>query len=204
MSAPIEHVTSADGTTIAFRRIGHGPPVVVLHGALGTSLSWLAVAQRLADRFQFLLVDRRGRGGSDDGTAPHTLDKEVDDARAVLALAGPRTSVIGHSFGGAVALELARTAPPSAIRRLILYEPGVSRVVGYAKVALEGKEGRSVHVSTRLKSWCPRFESGSRHPSTKAAYLSDSPVSGTQGTNHSNRRRKDDARRNAIDEHRRM
>jgi len=32
MSAPIERVTSADGTMIAFRRIGHGPPVVVVHG----------------------------------------------------------------------------------------------------------------------------------------------------------------------------
>ena len=126
MSGPTEHVTSADATRIAVRRIGDGPPVLVLHGALGTSLSWLAVAQRLADRFQFLLVDRRGRGGSDHGAPPHTLGKEVDDARAVLALAGPRAAVIGHSFGGAVALELARETPAGAIRRLVLYEPGVN------------------------------------------------------------------------------
>ena len=126
MNATIEHVTSADGTRIAFRRIGTGPRIVVLHGALGTSLSWLAVAQRLAHRFEFFLVDRRGRGGSADGTPPHTLGKEVDDARAILSIAGPGASVIGHSFGGAVALELARHAPPGAIRRLVLYEPGVN------------------------------------------------------------------------------
>lgn len=126
MNGSIEHITSADGTRIAYRRLGKGPRILVLHGALGTSLSWLAVALRLADRFEFFLVDRRGRGGSDDGTPPHSLAKELDDARAVLAVAGPDTSVLGHSFGGAVALELARHAPSGAIRRLVLYEPGVS------------------------------------------------------------------------------
>jgi pimeloyl-ACP methyl ester carboxylesterase len=60
MTQTLEHVVSQDGTAIAFRRVGTGPPVVVMRGALGTSLSWLAVAERLADRFEFLLVDRRG------------------------------------------------------------------------------------------------------------------------------------------------
>jgi pimeloyl-ACP methyl ester carboxylesterase len=59
-AADIERVRSADGTQIAYRKVGAGPPVVVLHGALASSLSWLAVAQRLADRFMFLLADRRG------------------------------------------------------------------------------------------------------------------------------------------------
>jgi pimeloyl-ACP methyl ester carboxylesterase len=118
----VTRVVSGDGTPIAIRRVGTGPPVVVLHGALGTSLSWHAVAERLADRFEFLLVDRRGRGASGHGTAPHSLAREVEDARAVLAAAGPGAALVGHSFGGAVALEAARLEAP---RRLVVYEPGV-------------------------------------------------------------------------------
>lgn len=68
-----EFVTSRDGTRIAYRRVGGGPPVVALHGALGSWRSWLAVAERLAARFQFVLVDRRGRGDSEEGASPHTL-----------------------------------------------------------------------------------------------------------------------------------
>jgi pimeloyl-ACP methyl ester carboxylesterase len=124
-----QFVTSRDGTRIGYRRLGAGPPVVVLHGALGSWQSWLAVAERLADRLEFLLVDRRGRGASGAGTPPHSLAAEVDDARAVLAAAGEGAAVVGHSFGGAVALELARTARPDQITRLVLYEPGV-RVSG--------------------------------------------------------------------------
>jgi pimeloyl-ACP methyl ester carboxylesterase len=85
-AADIERVRSADGTEIAYRRVGAGPPVVVMHGALASSLSWLAVAQRLADRFMFLLADRRGRGASGDGTARHALGRAVEDAQALLAV----------------------------------------------------------------------------------------------------------------------
>jgi pimeloyl-ACP methyl ester carboxylesterase len=118
-------VASRDGTTIGYRRLGAGPPVVAIHGGLGTAASWRAVAERLADRFEFFLVDRRGRGTSGAGTQPHSLGHEVDDARAVLAAAGPGAVVIGHSYGGAVALEAARVADRAEISRLVLYEPGV-------------------------------------------------------------------------------
>ena len=126
MTPPIEHVTSRDGTKIAYRRIGSGPAVVVLHGALATSLSWLAVAQRLADRFEFFLIDRRGREGSEYGAPPHSLMREVDDGRALLEVAGPGAALIGHSYGGAVALELARRVAPGEIGHLVVYEPGVN------------------------------------------------------------------------------
>lgn len=119
--APPEHVASPDGTRIAFRRVGSGPRVLALHGGLGSWRSWLAVAERLADRFELVLIERRGRGASGAGTAPHALAREVEDARAVLDAVGPVAAVIGHSFGGTVALELAR----DDVAGLVLYEPGV-------------------------------------------------------------------------------
>lgn len=117
---------SPDGTRIAYRRIGSGRrSVVVIHGGLASSLSWLAVARRLADRFTLLLVDRRGRGASGDAQGPHSLQREVEDAGAVLGVAGAGAALIGHSYGGAVALEAARIAQAGEIGRLVLYEPAV-------------------------------------------------------------------------------
>lgn len=119
----IEHVTSDDGTRIAFERVGRGRAVVALHGGLGSRDSWRQVADQLAADYEFFLVDRRGRGGSDRGTGPHAIDREVEDARAVLAEAGPGTVVVGHSYGGALALELARAEATGAVEAVVAYEP---------------------------------------------------------------------------------
>jgi pimeloyl-ACP methyl ester carboxylesterase len=120
MSA-VDHIESPDGTRIAYRRVGRGDPVVAIHGGLGTWRSWLPVAERLADEFEFFLIERRGRGDSGDATN-HSLAVEVDDALAVLAQAGPSAALVGHSFGGTVALE---AAAASGAARVAVYEPAV-------------------------------------------------------------------------------
>jgi pimeloyl-ACP methyl ester carboxylesterase len=167
----VERVVSADGTPIAFRRLGSGPPVVALHGGLGSWRSWEAVARVLADRFEFLLVDRRGRGDSGDGASPHALEREVEDARAVVAApgraGGPAAgdaeqrrapALLGHSYGGAVALELARTAAPGELRALLLYEPAVGidgavtpeQLTSLRQCVLDGAPERAVPLSMEL------------------------------------------------------
>ena len=123
--APVETVRSADGTVIAHRRLGRGPAVVALHGGLGSAASWAPVAERLADRYEFFLIDRRGRGHSGNGSDPHSLDREVDDARAVLHVAGAGAVLLGHSYGGAVAMETARLAAPGELAAVAVYEPAV-------------------------------------------------------------------------------
>jgi pimeloyl-ACP methyl ester carboxylesterase len=117
----VELLTSDDETPIAVRRLGTGPPVVAIHGGLGTWRSWLPVAERLTDRFEVFLYDRRGRGASGEAPGPHTIELEVADARAVVGAAGADAFVMGHSFGGAIALELARTGVP--VGPLVVYEP---------------------------------------------------------------------------------
>lgn len=153
-----ESVQSADGTRIAYRRLGRGPAVVALHGGLGSWRSWEAVARLLGDRFEFFLVDRRGRGESDDGVAPHALEREVEDARAVLAAAGPGAVLLGHSYGGAVALEAARTAAAGEVGALIVYEPavgiagaiGAEQLDGLRACVREGRPEDAVPLSMRL------------------------------------------------------
>ena len=123
--APTGTVHSNDGTPIAYWRQGAGPPVVIVHGGLGSSLGWRPVAARLAQRFRVLVYDRRGRGHSGDGTGPYSLQCEIEDAEALLAVAGPNAALVAHSFGGAVALEAARRAAPGAVAAVAVYEPAV-------------------------------------------------------------------------------
>ena len=113
---------SADGTQIAYQRLGSGAPVVIVHGGLGTSAGWSPVARRLARHHDVFLFDRRGRGLSGNGETPHCLEREVEDLEALLQLTGPETALVGHSFGGAVAAEATRR---NAVSRLALYKPAI-------------------------------------------------------------------------------
>ena len=117
-------VRSADGTAIGFRTIGAGPPLVIVHGALGTGDSWLPVAAMLSSDFTVFVMTRRGRGISGDAApAGYSLQKEAEDIIAVLEVAGDGAYLLGHSYGALAALEVARQAE---IDKLVLYEPLLS------------------------------------------------------------------------------
>ncbi|MGI5132556.1 alpha/beta fold hydrolase [Pseudonocardia sp. CA-107938] len=130
------HVRTSAGTDIAFERVGSGPPVVVLPGALNLGESWRAVALELADEYTFLLVDRRSSGASGPGPEPATFAAEIEDVRAVLDVArewaDAPAHLLGHSYGALLALHTVR-ADPSGIASLLLYEAPV--LAGDAPVA---------------------------------------------------------------------
>jgi pimeloyl-ACP methyl ester carboxylesterase len=119
-------VHSKDGTTIGYLRLGAGPPLVMVHGSLGVAEVWLAAANLLADRFTCYLMDRRGRGRSGDAL-DYSIEREYQDVAAVLAAAGAKPHLIGHSYGAVCALGAALQAP---VDRMILYEPPVGVVFG--------------------------------------------------------------------------
>src|SRR5215203_3592983 len=82
MEAPAWSSTvSPDGTRIAFASLGSGPGLVVEHGSMQAAASHLDIARLLAPEHTVHLIDRRGRGRSDDGEAG--TDHEVDDLLAV-------------------------------------------------------------------------------------------------------------------------
>ncbi|HEY9350387.1 MAG TPA: alpha/beta hydrolase, partial [Acidothermales bacterium] len=113
-------VTSSDGTAIGYRRLGDGPGVVLVHGAMSSSYNHIELAGALADSFTVYVPDRRGRGLSGPYRHDHGLRSEVDDLAAVLKATGAR-SVFGCSSGAIVALEAALTVP--TIRRVAIFEP---------------------------------------------------------------------------------
>ncbi len=118
----METVTSRDGTRIAFERLGDGPALVLVDGALcGGGLGPMGpLAAALAPGFAVHRYDRRGRGASGD-TAPYAVAREVEDLAAVIAAAGGAARVCGISSGAVLALEAAASRLP--IERLVLYEP---------------------------------------------------------------------------------
>jgi pimeloyl-ACP methyl ester carboxylesterase len=112
---------SKDGTAIAFDRIGNGPPVILIDGALcyrGMGQSG-QLAKLLAPHFTVFTYDRRGRGASGD-TEPYAMEREVEDIAALLVEAGGAASVWGTSSGAVLALEAANHL--SGIKKLALYE----------------------------------------------------------------------------------
>jgi pimeloyl-ACP methyl ester carboxylesterase len=118
----METIKSADGTTIAFDRIGEGPPVILVGGAF----SWrrwkgfVELADLLAADFTVFNYDRRGRGDSGD-TEPYALEREYEDVEAMISTAGGGAFVWGLSSGGTLALEAARYGV--AIEKIAAYEP---------------------------------------------------------------------------------
>ncbi|QDG65241.1 alpha/beta hydrolase [Pseudarthrobacter sp. NIBRBAC000502772] len=111
---------SADGTRIGYRRLGTGTPIVLVHGSISTGEQWLAVAEQLASSHTVYVMDRRGRGLSADAD-DYSLQTESDDIKAMLAVAGKGSALLGHSYGAICTLEAVRTG--ASVSSLVLYEP---------------------------------------------------------------------------------
>jgi alpha-beta hydrolase superfamily lysophospholipase len=116
----MNRVASSDGTTIAFDRLGDGPPLILVCGGSTDRKANAPLAELLAPQFTVLNYDRRGRGDSGD-TLPYAVERELEDLDAVIVAAGGSAFVYGTSSGGALALEAA--ASGLAIRKLALWEP---------------------------------------------------------------------------------
>ena len=117
----MDKVISKDGTPIAFARVGSGPALVLVDGAMcyrGFG-PMPAMAKRLASHFTVFHYDRRGRG--DSGNHPdYSVSREIDDLEAIIQAAGGSAMVFGVSSGAALALEAATRL--NSITKLALYE----------------------------------------------------------------------------------
>jgi pimeloyl-ACP methyl ester carboxylesterase len=107
-----EFTTRDDDALIAGRRAGDGPPVLLLHGGPGLGFDYLRdLAEELAEENDVAWYQQRGQPPS-AVEGPHTVATDVDDARCVLdALGWDKAYVVGHSWGGHLALHVAEAMP---------------------------------------------------------------------------------------------
>src|SRR5262249_55410993 len=107
-----------------YREAGTGPAVMCLHASASSSAQWRPLMERLGGRFRTLAVDLYGSGKSPrwPDERPLSLADEVSQLAPILESAGERVHLIGHSYGGAVALKTA-LRHPERIRSVILFEP---------------------------------------------------------------------------------
>jgi len=137
-------VLSKDGATISYLSMGGGPAVLVIPGALSMAADYVAFARALAAHFTVHIIERRGRGLSSPQGAEYSMVKEREDVLALQQKTGA-SFLVGHSFGGLVALEAARNN--QALTKIAVYEPGVSIdgsipmdwIAGYEKKLAEKK-----------------------------------------------------------------
>jgi pimeloyl-ACP methyl ester carboxylesterase len=145
---PSRLVASPDGVPIALFEAGlqaresARPSLVLVHGTTADHTTFRAVAPILGRQRHLVAIDRRGRGSSGDAldTAGYSIEREYDDlaavAHTVATLDGRPVDVLGHSYGGRIALGAARRT--ELIRRVIVYEgaPSVPRLP-YRPVGVE-------------------------------------------------------------------
>lgn len=115
-----------DGAELAYEVSGTGEPGVFIHGAfIADTFRPLLAEPSLAGRYRLILYHRRGYAGSSRAAEPVSVAQQAADCRALLRHLGvERAHVVGHSYGGAVALQLALDTPGVA-HSLALLEPAL-------------------------------------------------------------------------------
>lgn len=118
-----EGFAPVEGGALYYRDIGRGQPIIVLHGGPGFGHNYLLPdMDRLADAFRLIYYDQRGRGRSTLTVRPEeiSIQSEMNDLEDICAYFGlEHIALMGHSWGGLLALEFA-LRHPERVSHLIL------------------------------------------------------------------------------------
>lgn len=120
----------ANGASIAFQQWGEGPDIVFLHGLATNRAFWFAShAPALVDAgFRVTIFDLRGHGYSTMSESGYSASAMASDLLAVMnALEISEAHIIGHSYGGGVALEFA-VENPGRVSTLTILDSRINRL----------------------------------------------------------------------------
>lgn len=117
-----ERIALDDGAKTTLERWGErGPVILAVHGMTSSRKSWERFAMHYQDRYRIYAYDQRGHGDSAETTGPMTLHRALLDLyNAMEALPDPVDVLIGHSWGGAVAILGGRRFD---VRRVVAVDP---------------------------------------------------------------------------------
>jgi pimeloyl-ACP methyl ester carboxylesterase len=156
-------ITFDDGARTMLEVWGDGGPLVLgVHGMTSSRKSWTRLAERLDGRCRVAAYDQRGHGDAAAVRGPMTLARQVADLETVVQTLGADVlAIVGHSWGGAVAILAGRRTPA---RRIIAIDP-VLRVLPHTwqhdylddAVALFAlpKAARELSIRSSLAGWHP-------------------------------------------------
>jgi pimeloyl-ACP methyl ester carboxylesterase len=114
----------------AYRTAGSGPALLLLHGLACDSSTWTDVMPKLAEHFTVIAPDLLGHGESDKPNADYSLGAYANGMRDLLTILGiDKVTVVGHSFGGGVAMQFAYQFPDRTERVVLVSTGGLGKEV---------------------------------------------------------------------------
>ena len=118
------------GHRVGYRIAGDGPLLVLLHGITSTSDAWREVMPELADHYTVVAPDLVGHGRSAKPRGDYSLGAYAAGLRDLLAVLGfERGTVVGHSFGGGIAMQFSYLFPEYVERMVLISSGGLGKEV---------------------------------------------------------------------------
>ncbi len=128
---PLQHV-SIHGHSVGFRRGGTGQTILLIHGLAGSSKTWDDVIPLLTPHADVIAVDLLGHGESAKPSGDYSLGAFASGLRDFLSILGVESvTIVGHSFGGGVAMQLTYQHPHLVDRLVLVGSGGLGREVSW-------------------------------------------------------------------------
>jgi pimeloyl-ACP methyl ester carboxylesterase len=118
------------GHRVNFNIAGHGPPIVLIHGVAGRAGQWDQTVQLLAEQHTVVAPDLLGHGESAKPRGDYSLGAHASGIRdLLLGLGFERATIVGHSLGGGIAMQLAYQFPERCERLVLVSSGGLGQDV---------------------------------------------------------------------------
>src|SRR3954454_14208236 len=116
------------GHSVSYQRAGWGPLLVLVHGITGSSMTWSDVIEPLAEHYTVVAPDLLGHGESAKPRGDYSLGAYASGVRDLLtALGHDKGTIVGHSLGGGIAMQMAYQFPERCERLVLVSSGGVGR-----------------------------------------------------------------------------
>ena len=187
MLATQSTVVLDDGATTTLEQWGtSGSTILCVHGMVSSRKSWARFAQRFGTSHRVLAYDQRGHGNSASVHGPMTLERGVRDLENVVGALGAVDVILGHSWGGAVAIRGGETLDVRAVAAIdpMIVQAGKDWYDEYVAeldetFALQGDE-RDARVRDDFSDWHPLDVEGKVHAMHA---MSSAPIAGLSSEN---------------------